>query len=61
MANRYYGAAIGGDKPQDVTRATSTTGKDIEVVVNLAPATMDKLAVIKALLAITDFVITDGF
>ena len=60
MAARYYGAAVGASMPADVTKAASTTGKEVEVAVNVA-AGVEKLAVIKALLAITDYLITDAF
>jgi hypothetical protein len=60
MAARYYGASVGASVPTDVAKAASTTGKEVEVVVNVA-AGVEKLAVIKALLAITDYLIADAF
>lgn len=61
MASRYYGASVGACAPADVVKQGTSPGKAVEVVVDLAAANLDKLAVIKALLAITDYVIGDGF
>jgi hypothetical protein len=45
MAVRYYGVAVGGQNPPNVTISASTTGEDIELAVddtNLAAGSIDK-------------------
>jgi hypothetical protein len=59
MANRYYGVAVGGSMPTEVTESGSTTSKDVELVVNLSAAGTDKVQVLKALEAISNYVATD--
>lgn len=61
MAVKYYGAQVGASAPSEVVKQGTSPGKDVEVAVNLSAANTDKLAVIKALAAITAFIITDGF
>jgi hypothetical protein len=61
MASRYYGASVGSQLPGDVVKQASTTARPIELTVDLAASGLDKMGLIKALLAITDYVIADGF
>lgn len=51
MADRFYGIAVGGKLPTDVTEAASTTGAAIELRIN-DTAYANKLYVIEALEAI---------
>lgn len=50
MADRFYGAAVGANIPNDVTEAASTTGAAIELRVN-DTAYADRRAVIIAVQA----------
>ena len=59
MANRYYGVAIGGGMPTEVTESPSSTSKAVEVTVNLAAAGADKTAVLRALQAVEAYIATD--
>lgn len=51
MADRFYGAAVGANLPNNVTEAAATTGAAIELRVNDS-AYADRRAVIIALRAI---------
>ena len=51
MADRFYGAAVGANLPNDVTEAASTTSAAIEVRIS-DTAYADRRAVIIALRAI---------
>ena len=51
MADRFYGAAIGANLPQDVTEAASTTSAAVELRIS-DTAYSDRRAVIIALRAI---------
>lgn len=61
MASRYYGVAVGGGMPTEVTEAGATTSKDVELVVNLAASAVDRVQVLKALEAISNYVATDAW
>ena len=56
MANHYYGITVPGAKIGDVTVNTSTTGKNVELVVLDGVAGMSKLVLIKALEALADYI-----
>ena len=58
MAARYYGVAVGGDRPTDVTEGTSTTSSAFEfVVANTTATRVNKLTALKALEAIRDQIV----
>jgi len=60
MANHYYGVTIPGAKIGDVTKSTSTTSKNVELVVLDGVTGMTKHQLLKALEAIVDYVTTDS-
>ena len=49
MADTFYGIDLGGQGPDDVTTATSTTSKKIELRVEQAVSGMNKITLIKAI------------
>lgn len=55
MADRFYGAAVGANLPNDVTEAASTTSAAIEVRIS-DTAYSDRRAVIIALRAIERYI-----
>ena len=55
MADRFYGAAVGANLPNDVTEAASTTSAAIEVRIS-DTAYADRRAVIIALRAIERYI-----
>lgn len=57
MADRYYGADVGAQLPQDVTEGASTTGAAVELRINDSVYS-DKLAVQLALRAIAAYLDT---
>jgi hypothetical protein len=57
MASRYYGADVGAMNKTHVTEDSSTNTKAVEVSIDLAKTT-SKLAVLQALDAIRDYLIT---
>lgn len=59
MANRYYGVNIGGGMPTEVAEAGSTTSKHVELVVNLSASGADRVQVLKALEAISNYIVAD--
>lgn len=59
MATRFYGIDIGGDMPNDVTEAGSTTSKNIELAVVYDASGMDKKTVLIALEALYYYVSQD--
>jgi len=44
MADRFYGIAVGGQKPADVTESSSTTSKAIELRISDTAYTSRKAA-----------------
>ncbi|MFO1465858.1 MAG: hypothetical protein U1F35_05370 [Steroidobacteraceae bacterium] len=59
MTDRFYGVDIGGDMPSDVTEASSTTSKNIELRVTYDATGQSKLTVLLALEALTNYVSQD--
>lgn len=59
MADRYYGIDLGGDMPTDVTEASSTTSKAIELRVTYTTTGLTKTDVLKAIEALEYYVTTD--
>lgn len=57
MADKYYGVAVGGKLPTDVTEAASTTSLAIELRVSDSAYT-NKLYVIEALEALEGYLMT---
>lgn len=57
MASRFYGANVGAMQPTDVTEGASTTSSAVELSIDLTKTT-SKIAVLQALEAITNYVIT---
>ncbi len=57
MADRYYGVAIGGRLPQDVTEAGTTTSAAVELRISDS-AYASKLLVLNALEAIETYLQT---
>ena len=51
MASRYYGADVGDSIASDITEAASTTGKSLQLTVDMAVFTTE-LSVVNALDAI---------
>ena len=60
MSNTYYGITVPGAKIGDVTKDTSSTGKNVELVVLDGVAGVSKVTLLKALEAIIDYVTTDS-
>lgn len=54
MADRFYGVAVGGTQPVNVTEAASTTSAAIELRINDA-AYSNKIAVLGALEAVKNY------
>lgn len=61
MTTRYYGVALGGDMKTDVTEDSSTTSAAIELAVVYDASGMTKTAVLKAVEAIKQHIITDNW
>lgn len=59
MANHYYGVTIPGADPGDVTKDTSTTSKNVELVVLDGVSGMTKLELVRAVEQIRDYILTD--
>lgn len=59
MTTRYYGVDIGATMPNQVTEASSTTSKNIEVAVVYDATGMDKQKAINALQAVINYIETD--
>lgn len=57
MANRYYGVDRGGEK-KDITEDSSTTSKDVEVVIDLSPG-MDRAEALIMLEYIKQYIMED--
>lgn len=57
MADRFYGIAVGGKLPTDVTEAAATTGAAIELRVSDTAYT-NKLFVIEAIEALEGYLMT---
>lgn len=61
MADRFYGADLGGKMPTEVTEAASTTSKVIELRVTYTTTGLDKVKVLDAIEAIKNYVLTDTY
>lgn len=61
MANRYYGVSVGGAMPTEVTEGSSSTSKDIELVVNMAATGISKRALLDAVEALEYKITTDNW
>jgi hypothetical protein len=61
MANKYFGAPVGADMAGDVAASATPTGRPVELVVDRAAAGLDKLSLLKAVEAIRQAVVQDGF
>jgi alkaline phosphatase len=61
MANHYYGVTIPGAQASgSVTKATSTTSKNVELVILDGVTGANKVEVLKALEAIANHITTDN-
>lgn len=60
MANHYYGITVPGPHIGDVTKSTSTTSKNVELVVLDGVTGMTKHQLLKALEALSDYITTDS-
>lgn len=61
MATRYYGVAFGGDIVTDVTEAGSTTSQSVELAVVYDATNNSKLATLKAIEAIRQYILRDSW
>lgn len=58
---RYYGMDVGKSLPSDVKESSSSTGRDIEIVVVFNTPTADKRRVLEALNALKYYLLFDGW
>jgi hypothetical protein len=61
MATRYYGAAIGGMEPADVSEAGSTTSLPVEIAIVYDATGMTKMLALQAIEAIRNAIIKDAW
>jgi hypothetical protein len=59
VVHTFYGVALGGDMPDDVTVATSTTSAVCELEVDWADADATRLGVLNALTALAGYITRD--
>lgn len=59
MADRYYGVALGGELPVDVTEAGTTTSAAIELRVTYDASGASRQLVLNAVEAIRNYLIQD--
>jgi hypothetical protein len=60
VANHYYGITIPGADPGDVVKSTSTTSKNVELVVLDGVTGRNKMQLIRAIERIRDYILTDS-
>lgn len=61
MTTKYYGVALGGGMPSDVTEGSSTTSLPIELAVVTTTTNLTKEDVLKAVEAISNRIVTDNW
>lgn len=61
MATRYFGAPFGADVSSDVTEAAATTSLSVELAVVYDATNNSKLATLRALDAIRQYIVEDSW
>jgi hypothetical protein len=59
MSTRYYGANFGAQTTKDVTEASSSPTKDVEVAIVYTATANGKVRALEALSAIADYITKD--